>query len=70
MEVIQTFDRISGKKLSYEIVGRRKGDIAAAYADINKANSVLKWKAEHNLDEALKSAWEWEKRMIHIKNEE
>lgn len=63
LEVIESFERVSGKKLAYKIVDRREGDVIAAYADTNKANSVLKWSAEHNLDEALKSAWEWEKKV-------
>lgn len=69
LEVIETFERISGKKLSYKIVDRRPGDVTAAYADTNKANSMLNWKTEHTLEDALNSAWEWEKR-IQIKKEE
>lgn len=68
LEVIKSFERSTGKKLAYKIVDRREGDITAAYADTYKANSVLKWKAEHSLDEALKSAWNWEKKVS--KNEE
>ena len=60
LEVIQSFERSTGKKLSHKIVDRRDGDITAAYADTNKANSVLNWRAEHGLDEALESAWKWE----------
>ncbi|MBK5192433.1 MAG: UDP-glucose 4-epimerase GalE [Flavobacteriaceae bacterium] len=70
LEVIESFERVSGKKLSYKIVDRREGDITAAYADTHKANSELNWKAEHSLDEALKSAWEWEKRVAQIEKEE
>jgi len=70
LEVIESFERVSGKKLPYKIVDRREGDVIAAYADTNKANSVLNWKAEYSLDEALKSSWEWEKRVTQIKNEE
>jgi UDP-glucose 4-epimerase len=63
LEVIESFERATGKKLSYKIVDRREGDITSAYADTNKANSVLKWSAEHSLDEALASAWKWEKKV-------
>jgi UDP-glucose 4-epimerase len=69
LEVIESFERVSGKKLSYKIVDRREGDITAAYANTDKANSVLNWKAENSLDEALKSAWEWEKRVAQIEKE-
>ncbi len=70
LEVIESFERVSGKKLSYKIVDRREGDITAAYADTHKANSVLNWKAELSLDEALKSAWEWEKKVSQIEKDQ
>lgn len=63
LEVIETFKKATGKNLSYKIADRREGDITAAYADTNKANSVLGWKSERDLTEALKSAWKWEKKV-------
>ncbi|WP_211361137.1 UDP-glucose 4-epimerase GalE [Maribacter flavus] len=63
LEVIGSFERVSGKKLSYKIVGRRPGDITTAYADTTKANSVLGWKSQYTLDEAMKSAWDWEQKI-------
>lgn len=60
LEVIQSFERVSGKKLNYKIVDRRVGDVIKAYADTTKANEVLGWKAMSSLDEAMKSAWDWE----------
>jgi UDP-glucose 4-epimerase len=60
LEVIQSFEKVSGKKLNYQIVERRPGDVIRAYADTSKANSVLGWKAQSTLDEAMRSAWEWE----------
>ncbi|SFW48999.1 UDP-glucose 4-epimerase GalE [Cellulophaga fucicola] len=63
LEAIQSFERVSGKKLNYKIVDRRAGDITAAYADTTKANTVLGWKAESTLDEAMKSAWDWEQKI-------
>ncbi len=60
LEVIQSFERVSGKKLNYKIVDRRPGDVIQAFADTTKANTVLGWKAQSTLDEAMKSAWEWE----------
>jgi UDP-glucose 4-epimerase len=62
LEVIQTFEKVSEQKLAYKIVGRREGDIAEAYADTSKANTVLGWKAQHTLEEALASAWKWEQK--------
>ncbi len=60
LEVITTFEKVSGKKLPYKIVGRREGDIISAYANTDKANTVLGWKAQSTLAEALASAWKWE----------
>lgn len=63
LEVIQSFERISGKKLNYKIVGRRAGDVIAAYANTDKANTELGWKAQSSLDEAMASAWKWEQKI-------
>jgi len=63
LEVIESFEKVSGKKLNYKIVDRRPGDITSAYADTTKANNVLGWKAESTLDEAMRSAWLWEQKI-------
>lgn len=63
LEVIQSFERVSGEKLPYEIGARREGDVVAAYADTTKANNVLGWKTQRSLDEAVASAWAWEKKV-------
>jgi UDP-glucose 4-epimerase len=60
LEAIHSFEKVSEKKLNYKIVDRRPGDITAAYANTDKANNVLGWKAASTLDEAMKSAWDWE----------
>lgn len=60
LEVIQTFEKVTGKKLNYKFVNRREGDITAAYADTAIANKELGWKAELSLDDALLSAWKWQ----------
>ena len=63
LEVIRSFERVSGNKLNYTIVDRRAGDIISAFADTRKANEILGWKAESTLDQAMKSAWEWEQKI-------
>lgn len=63
LEVIHSFERVSGKKLNYKIVDRRPGDITSAYADTTLANTELGWKSEYTLDEAMKSAWDWEQKI-------
>lgn len=61
LEVITAFEKASGEDLNYKIVDRRPGDVVAAYADTQKANKTLGWKAKRSLEQALKDAWEWEK---------
>lgn len=63
LEAIQSFEKVSGKKLNYKIVQRRPGDITEAYADTTKANKILGWKAQYSLDEAMKYAWIWEQKI-------
>jgi len=63
LEVVKSFERVSGEKLNYKIVGRREGDIISAYADTTKANDELGWKAELSLDDAMRSAWKWEQKV-------
>lgn len=60
LEVIKAFEKASGQELPYRVVDRREGDITSAYADTQKANKVLGWKAQRSLTEALSSAWKWE----------
>lgn len=61
LEVIKSFEKVSGEKLPYKIAERREGDVVAAYADTTKANEELHWNAELTLDDALESAWNWQK---------
>ena len=60
LEVIKSFEKVSGQKLNYKIAPRREGDITSAYADTSFANTELNWKAELTLDDALLSAWKWQ----------
>lgn len=61
LQAIQSFEKVSGVNLNYEIVDRRPGDIEKIYADTSKVNSILNWKAENGLDSMMWSAWEWQK---------
>lgn len=63
LEVIQTFEKISKKKLPYHIVNRREGDVVTAYANTEKANTILGWKTKLTLEDAIASAWNWEKKI-------
>lgn len=60
LEIIQAFEKASGKTVPYEIVERRQGDVATCYADCSKASQVLGWKAEKSLEEACQDAWKWQ----------
>ena len=63
LEVITAFEKVSGKKLPYKIVGRREGDVISAYANTDKANKILGWKAAFSLEDGLASAWKWEQKV-------
>lgn len=61
LEVIHSFEKVSGQALNYKIVGRRAGDVEKVWADPTHSNNVLGWKAKKSLDEMNQSAWKWEK---------
>ena len=63
LEAIKSFEKVSGVKLKYKIVGRRPGDIEKIWADPSYANKELGWKTISTLDEAMKTAWDWEKKI-------
>jgi UDP-glucose 4-epimerase len=67
LEAIKSFERVSGVKLNYRITTRRKGDIEKIWADPSLANRELGWKTVFSLDDAMKSAWEWEKNLRNTK---
>ncbi len=59
-EVIAAFSKACGKDVPYEIVGRRSGDIAANYANAEKAYKELGWKAEKTIDDMCADSWRWQ----------
>ncbi|MCF8254166.1 MAG: UDP-glucose 4-epimerase GalE [Bacteroidia bacterium] len=60
LEVIQTFEKVTGVKLNYKIGPRRAGDVVQVYASCDKAMSGLGWKTERSLEECMSSSWKWE----------
>jgi UDP-glucose 4-epimerase len=64
LEAIHTFEKATGEKCNYKIVARRAGDVEKVYADTSKANKELGWKAEKTFEEAIQSAWKWEKKKL------
>ncbi|MBR2359508.1 MAG: UDP-glucose 4-epimerase GalE [Bacteroidaceae bacterium] len=63
LELIQAFEESTGVKLNYQIVGRRAGDIEQVWANPDKANNVLGWKAETSIEDTLRSAWRWQQKL-------
>ena len=59
-EVIDSFNKVSGKNLQYDVRPRRKGDVISAFADISKAKKILNWTSKVSFEDAILSAWNWE----------
>ncbi|REE93144.1 UDP-galactose 4-epimerase [Paenibacillus taihuensis] len=60
LELVRAFEKASGKKVPYQLVGRRHGDVAVSYADPQRAMQELDWKAEKSLDDICADAWRWQ----------
>ncbi|MCK5814758.1 MAG: UDP-glucose 4-epimerase GalE [Flavobacteriaceae bacterium] len=60
LEIVNAFEKATGKKVNYKIAPRREGDIISAYADTSLANKELGWKAELSLETSLASSWKWQ----------
>jgi UDP-glucose 4-epimerase len=67
-EIIQTFEKATGRKINYKIYPRRPGDIARVFADTSLANHELGWVANTPLEETLLSAWNWEIKIRNIRS--
>jgi UDP-glucose 4-epimerase len=65
LELINTFEKATGVKVPYKIVGRREGDIEQIWADPHHANEVLGWKAIENIEDTLRSTWKWQQKLIN-----
>ncbi len=64
LELINAFEKSTGVKLNYQIVGRRAGDIVKVWADPTLANTELGWKADTPIEDTLRSAWNWQ---LHLR---
>ncbi|MCA1060823.1 UDP-glucose 4-epimerase GalE [Rossellomorea aquimaris] len=60
LEIVDAFEKASGKKIPYKIAPRRSGDIAECYANPSKAEKELGWKAEKGIDEMCRDSWKWQ----------
>ena len=60
LDIVKTFENVTGIPIPYEITQRRPGDAAACYADPSKAEKELKWHARYNLEDMCRDAWNWQ----------
>lgn len=63
LELIEAFEKGTGVKVAYKIVGRREGDIEKVWANPEHANKVLGWTAKESVEDTLLTAWNWQKRL-------
>jgi UDP-glucose 4-epimerase len=63
LQLVKQFIEVTGVNLPYKFGKRRPGDVEKVYADPSKLNKAFNWKTEHSIQEALSSAWEWEKKL-------
>lgn len=61
LDLVKTFEKVTGKKIPYIITERRPGDVAALYADPSKASEELSWQAAKNLEDMCADTWLWQK---------
>ncbi len=65
LELINTFTKVTGVEIPYEIGPRRKGDIEKVYADPTKSARLLNWRPRHTIEVALRDAWNWEQKLAN-----
>ena len=66
LQLIKAFESVTGKKVPYQIVEPRQGDIISAYADTSKIMNTLGWNPKYSLEQALLSSWNWEKKLNNV----
>ena len=60
LQIIKTFERVSGITIPHRITERRTGDIAACFADVAEAKSQLQWEAQYGLEDMIADTWYWQ----------
>jgi len=64
-ELISVFEKVSHQKLNYKFGERRPGDVVSIYANAEKAKKTLNWEAKKSLEDAMLSAWNWQKKLAN-----
>ena len=60
LDIIKAFERVNGVKIPFKIEARRPGDVAECWADASKAEKLLGWKAQKNLEDMCRDSWRWQ----------
>ena len=60
LDLVKSFERVTGVKIPYEITARRPGDLATVYSSPDKSAQLLGWKAKYNLDDMCRDTWNWQ----------
>lgn len=66
LEILKTFETVCGRKIPFDIVDRRAGDVACSYADPALAKSEIGWESEFGVSDMCRDAWNWQSRLGHL----
>lgn len=69
LQIVETFARVNGVSVPYQITERRPGDTDILYADTEKAEQILGWKAEKDLEDMCRDIWRWQTSAFYQKQE-
>lgn len=70
LEMVRAFEKACGKPIPYQFVPRRTGDIASCYADPQRAQVELGWRAERTIDQMCSDVWRWQSNIAGLADEE
>ena len=66
VDLVHAFERVSEKKIPYEVTTRRKGDVAGSFADPTLAKELLRWEASSDINVMCKDTWRWQQNKINL----
>lgn len=65
LQLVAAFEKVSGKKTPYQITDIRPGDVPLSFASVEKANTILGWKAEYTYEDCARDSWNWQDKNPH-----